>query len=610
MSGSTGHAECYHAAMVNAPDNIADLRRHLGRALTLIAKMEPDYTLAKQFYDGTRAEQAASRAARAVIEQTKEAPLSFAHIPVDTICNKVELSSIVGTGAAAKRALETWAAANDIEDESIDWIRKAGIFGDYYVVTDPTGFDEDGNFSIEDIDSVGMSPLSTIVVYDKKTGRVAQYGAHFWDAGDDDNPETRAILYYDDFSVKLVAAKKNASDADDFSLDYPADGDEGDAFLDHDGGRMLIEHLAIGSRPYGTPLHRRAYGAQDAITKISANNLVNIEALGLPSRWALVDPNTEVDDDVDDDFGTDGPDTPANKRDGRRDATTGRRTRIVPGAIEYLRGVSETGTYEAAQADPFLSNLDWYVRAMAVATGIPLFEFDLNGEQPSGEARRRAEGRSNRTAASVKRQAAAFFRGIALTVLGLVGAAGEVTVTFNPSETSTDKDGLELVAQKIKAGVPVRQALLEAGYTDTQVAEWYPDGAPAISPDLLTTLASALQSLGQAKTLGAIDNAAIAEMIPEVFRYVEAVESEGLLPGVVTDPATSSIVTNSGSEFKAKADGLGILIRAGADPEQAAEAVETGVLSGLTFPNVPVTVRLPESAAAGLEGDAPTPTAP
>jgi len=530
--------------MVNAPDNIADLREHLHRALSQIASKTDDYLLAKEMYDGTRAEQAASRAARTVIEQTKETPLSFAHIPVDVIADKVELASIVGTGAAAKRALEAWAEANDIDDESTDWIRKACMFGDYYVVTDPTGLDDDGLATVEDIDSVGMSPLTTVVIYDKKSGRVKQYGAHFWDAGSKDAPVTRAILYYDDCSVKLVADGKKVSTADEFELDYPADGEVEDAFLDHDGGRMLIEHLAIGGRPYGVPIHRKAYGPQDAITKISANNLVNVEAQGLPSRWALVDPSTEIDDDIDDDFGTDGPETPVGKRDGRRDATTGRRTRIVPGAVEYLRGVTETGTYDAATSDPFLANMDWYVRAMAVACGIALFEFDLNGEQPSGESRRRAEGRANNKAKAVKRQATAFFRGIAETVLGLVGATGDITVTFNPSETSTDKDGLELVSAKIKAGVPVRQALLEAGYTDVQVAAWYPDDAPAISPELLTVLASALQSLGQAKTLGALDNEAISAMIPEVFRFVEVVADEGALPGVVTTPATNALVTS------------------------------------------------------------------
>ncbi|MFM9481196.1 phage portal protein, partial [Streptomyces scabiei] len=181
--------------MADAPEDLADIRRDLERGLGLIAKMTPDYVLAREMYDGTRAEQATSRAAEAIIRQAKDAPLSFAHIPVDVIADKVELASITGTGAAAKKALETWAEANDLDDESVDWIRKACMFGDYYVVTDPTGLDVDGSFTVEDIDSVGLSPLSTVRVYDKKTGRFPLYGVHVWDAGTKDQPITKAILY-------------------------------------------------------------------------------------------------------------------------------------------------------------------------------------------------------------------------------------------------------------------------------------------------------------------------------------------------------------------------------------------------------------------------------
>lgn len=50
-------------------------------------------------------------------------------------------------------------------------------------------------------------------------------------------------------------------------------------------------------------------------------------------------------------------------------------------------------------------------------------------------------------------------------------------------------------------------------------------------------LATALAALGNAQTLGAIDADGIAAMIPEVFRYVEKVATEGALPDdVVTDP--------------------------------------------------------------------------
>lgn len=568
--------------MANAPQDLDKIRADLGRALKLIDQRAPEYQKAREYHDGTRAEIAGSSVAQAIVAQAKETPISFAHIPVDVIVDKVELASITAPEAAASAALETWYDTNDLKDESEDWVRKACFFGDYYAVTDPTGLDEDGTFTVEDIDTVGMSPLSTIVVYDKKTERVAQYGVHVWETGTEKRPETRAVMYYDDASIKLVTASGKSRDANDYTLDYPDDGEPLDAILEHDGGRMLIEHLAIGGRPYGVPLHKRAWAFQDAIAKISANNLVNVDAQGLPARWALLDPGAEIDDDIDDDFGTDGPGDPVDQTT----ATKAKRVRSVPGSIALLRGIKQVGTFDQGDSNGFLANLDWYVRGMAVATGIPLFEFDLTGEQPSGEARRRAEGRANRKAASVKTQASVFFRSLAETVLALVGASGTVSVTFNPSETATDKEGLELVAAKVKAGVPLRQALIEAGYTATQVAEWYPEGEAAFSIESVSAIAQALAQLGNAKTLGVINDEGVEAMLPGLFKFV-SLAAEGPTLVEAPDDDGLDIVTNAGSDFKAKADALGILVRAGADPEEAATAVERGDLEGLTFPNVP-----------------------
>lgn len=582
--------------MADAPDTLAALRRDLSRALKIIDERAPEYKRAKLYADGTAPEIADSTVAKRIVAQSETTPISFAHIPVDVISDKIELASITAPEAAAAAALETWMDANDIDDESADWIRKACMFGDYYVIIDPREEDEDGRAIVETADTLGSSPLSTVVVYDKKTQRTPEFGAHVWDASTALLPRTRAVLYYDDASVKLISVVGSKGSAgDDYELDLDVDDEPEDAWVFHNGDRMLVKHLAVGGKPYGVPVHRKAWGPQDAITKISANNLVNVDAQGLPSRWALLDPAAELDDDINDDFGTDGPSTPAGKKDGMTKATRTSRVRAIPGAISLLRGVKQVGTFDAGESDPFLKNLDWYVRAMAVACGIALFEFDMNGEQPSGESRRRAEGRANRQAAKIKRQAEAFFRDIADTVLALAGITGAVAVTFNPSETSTDKEGLELVSAKVKAGVPLRKALLEAGYSDELVNEWYPKGAPAVSLEVLTSLADALAKLGNAKTLGVISDEELRAMLPEILTAargegptVEPAPTEPL-PGVVTDPATQVL---------AAANALGVLIRAGVDQEEA--AVRVG-LDGLSFPNLPTTIRVPEAEAARVE---------
>jgi hypothetical protein len=521
--------------MTNAPRTLDELRSDLGRALGVMSEREPEYRRAREYYDGTRAERALSGSTteQRILAQSKATPISFAHIPVDCIADKVNLSGVTSQDAAGKAALEAWATANDIDDEGDDWITKACYFGDYYAVSDPTSDDEEGRVAPEDIDTVGMSPLSTVVVYDRKTGREALFGLHVWDAGTKTNPAQRAILYYHDASVKLVTASGKSDDPNDYVFDIERDEEEDDAYITHEGDRLLIAHLAIGGKPYGVPLHRRAWAFQDAIAKISANNLVNVDAQGLPSRWALLDPAAEIDDNLDADFGTDGPTTTSG--DGQRTATKTLNVRTKPGAVAMLEGVKQTGTYDTGDAQGFLSNLDWYLRGMAVATGIPLFEFDMSGEQPSGESRRRAEARANRKAEKVARAAGGFFSEIGETVLAISGRAeAEVVATFAPVETATDKEGIELVALKVKAGVPLRRALSEAGYSTTDIEEWYKGTDPVYSPEVVDILAKALASLGNAKTLGVISDEDLRRMLPELI--TASATPEGI-PALLPPPA-------------------------------------------------------------------------
>lgn len=540
--------------MTDAPDTLNDLRRDLKRALDVLEARRPDYLLGRDFYTGDRTEVSASKYVRKIINANSDAfPISLSHIPVDVIVDMVELTSLEARDAAAAALLKTVSEANDIEDGSEDWLRKASYFGDYYTIVDPTEEDAAGNITPESIKWIGSSPLTTVRIYDSADERTPLFGAKVWRAG----KQWKARLYYDDCTVKLITLREAIeADAKLFDFDLAIDETPEDAFVFHPGERMLIEHLAIDGHPYGVPLHRKAWGPQDAITKISAGNLANLEGIALPSRWALLDPMAEIDDDIDDDFGTDSPSTVAGSAtaDGQTTASAGSRIRAVPGGIAYLRGIKEVGTFESGNGDIFLANQDWYLRAMAVATGIPLFEFDLKGDQPSGESRRRAMSRALKKAKRVRRAAGVFLEAIATTTLAILGKQGQtIAAVFYPIETSTDKEGIELVGLKIKNGVPVRVALLEAGYTDDQVDAWWPEDLPAVTIDMLTTLGSALAQLGTAKTLGVINDAELADMLPTILT---GTRGEG--PVVETAPAAplDGVVVDPSAQLKAKADAL------------------------------------------------------
>lgn len=597
---------------MDAPVDLAGVLRHLGRGMTLIRSKAEAYVEGRDYYTGRRAEVHASPKIAALLSKSASAfPLSLAHIPVDALLDRVDLAAIEAPGNGAAE-LEKLLGETGYVDEVDDWHTKAGYFGDYYVMLDPLDEDDDGVAGT--IELVGASPLTTVVVYDSRTGRKALYGVRLWhEATDEHGGVWRASVFYDDCTIRLVTHDGMSSSANvqstDFAPDLDDDDTPGSERIPHVGGVMLLEHFAVDGRPYGRPLHSKAYGPQDALTKYNATGLAIADGAGFPIRYGLLDPEAELDDDDADDFDADfdssGGD--AKPREGK--------TRLDPGSIQYLRGLKAVGTFQAAQPNVFLENQDWYVRAMAVATGTPVFEFDSkSGEQPSGEARRRAEARIVRHAERVVRDLTRSHRRLVAKLLALRGVAVDpvdVDVAFAPLETSSDAEGIELVSAKVKAGVPPRVALLEAGYPATQVDDWFPEGDDAaLSIDAAAALAPALSQLGQAVTLGTITAEEARAMLP---RFLTGARGEGpaldAVETVVPADDAGADALQAAQTKRALLEAQGVGARAGAQPEELAAWLG---IEGVTFPNIPTTVRVPEDVAAELEGGgaAPSPASP
>lgn len=513
--------------MTLAPTDNAEALADLARGLKLIAKRAEHYKEARAYYEGTAQEIYGSKIVQKALEaEQSKHPLSLAHVPCDAVHERVALASIKAENAAANERLTDLLDELDLLEDAEDVALKALMFGDYYLVVNPEEETDDDEPVATRLSYGGCSPLTTVMIYGDGSDRAALYGVRRWKVGDGDKASWRAAVYYDDATLlfRTGPGVKEEAKVDEYRADVDEDGSNR---VDHAGGRKLLVHYPVFSRPYGTPAHVRAYAAQDAITKISATNLAAVEGQGFPFRYFLLDPMAEADDDLDSDFGDDGPDT-TSAGDGLTTPTTGQ-SRVKPraGAAAILRGVKSVGQLEAADSDNFLANLDWYVRAMAVATGTPLFEFDMSGEQPSGEARRRAAARVNRRAQTATRYLGQAHRTLIDTMLATIGldpVKARVTVSWLPTEMETDADGVELIGAKILNGIPVKTALLEAGYTEEQVAEWYPEDAKA-TPALAQALGLALKDLGTAQTLGAITAAEVRDLLPQ---FLTAARSEGV----------------------------------------------------------------------------------
>ncbi|GAA3230750.1 hypothetical protein GCM10017691_23990 [Pseudonocardia petroleophila] len=214
--------------------------------------------------------------------------------------------------------------------------------------------------------------------------------------------------------------------------------------------------------------------------------------------------------------------------------------RAEPGSLMDFVGKKAVGQFPAADPSVFLEPAELYIRLMAQLTTTPLHYFDPSGGTPSGESLKVAE------APLVKKvqNRQVMLRGPVMEtwsfVLRLVGLSpARIDVRWAPVASASGASDWEVVAAKQAAGVPVDQTLIEAGYPSETILQWADDGDD------------------------------------------------------------SSGITTQLDLIKARAEALGVLIRSGADPESAAARVG---LAGLTFTGaVPVTLRVPEADAAGLE---------
>ena len=506
---------------MDAPEGLDDARRDLGRAIKVLHGRAALYTSARDYQEGVVNEVVLSPTLRTLIAKAggQLKPPSFVHIVCDALGDRIELAGVTAAGAQGE-ALKDMLEGLDFTAEADEWEHKACYFGDYYVVIDPLEVDDEGR--VLQASLIGRSPLTAVAVYSMNDPRTPSFLAQVWQEGDGAQRVWRAILYYDDFTLMLSTTPGQGGGSGKTVAHYLpdlADSDDAESWrIRNPADAPLMVHYRIGGRPYGVPQHKKGWAHQDAITKIAAVDLAATEAQGFPSRYALLDPMAESDDDIDSDFGDDGPDTPAAARDGLTTPTTGSSNlKDLPGTIKMLAGVKSVTQLDAADSDPMLKKLDWWVRAMATATGVPFFEFDMGGDQPSGESRRRASTRIINRAKKAQRALGASHLRLIDTLLGAYGIEGaDVKVAWLPAEVANDAEGMELVKSKTSNGVPLKDALVEAGYLPETVDEWLASTPYSLSE--VETIAASLGELAKAETLGAI--------LPE--------ETRALLPAVLT----------------------------------------------------------------------------
>ncbi|AVH59999.1 MULTISPECIES: phage portal protein [Streptomyces] len=480
-----------------------------------LAEARPDYDTAAMYYDGTAPEIFASSKIRAALRAHNiDFELNFAKTPVNAVVDRLEVAAISSSDEKITALISRMWDDNQLDLEFRNLHRRTCEFGDAYFICLPV---EDDNGTVVRVDMFYNSPQTVRVIYSQENPRLKQFAIKKWA----DGRYLRAELYYADrierWTTKVDTTGGQQTDWEEWLAEPEPDGDgtvgEPDPdswYIAHDYGEIPVFHYR-NDHPYGQPEHYGAYGPQNAINKLQATHMGTVDYQGFPQRYALTEAATTDTSDLEPGDWDDA-DFPEDTT-GRGPSDTGDDSSLKagPGEVLLLRGFKNVGQFDAAKPEIFLNPLMFNVRAMAQITVTPLHLFDPQGDQPSGESVRAKEAPFIRKVRDRQLFIGATHREMIVFCLRQFGIPNPVVdVRWAAAATIDDKDGWLTVGEKIRNGVPRKQALMEAGYRAEQVDEWLEgvdDAELTRRVDILATVADSAQKLGAAATLGVIDNA-------------------------------------------------------------------------------------------------------
>lgn len=514
---------------VAAPDHFTEHRiRHatsdLALALDELEAARPAYATAEEYYEDRRPEVFASQRMRRAMSRTSTAfHLGFARKPVDVISERLRITSITTNNPEASKAVAALIKRNKLWRHFKNWFTRAGEYGDAYVMVWPATSDDD-DADITDIDIFYHSPFGCRVFYDPENPNVVKFVVKRWYLAG--TKQVRVNLQYPDRIEKYVTKPgvihPTASDLqryyDDDNEPDPNEPDGRQWPLPNPFGITMF-HLR-NDEPYGRPEHYGFYGAQDVIRKLIVTHMASVDYHGFPQRWALADLKSdpldlEADDEDMEEFALG--DTGGTRNN---DGDPQSQLSADPASLWLLRGYKSVGQFPAADPKVFTDPMTLYLRFGAMLTETPLNRIDPTGAVQSGESRR-ADNESFHT--KVRDRASCYGDTIvaifecALRMLGFPDV--EVQVNWAPVETIDDEQGWQVLLLKLKAGLPVRQAFVEAGYSHTQVEDWFPDEDRdlPVRVELLLKIGQALAALTPAMGANMISDDQVQDLITTVM---------------------------------------------------------------------------------------------
>lgn len=447
----------------------------LKRGLEELSEALPSYHTAHEYYRGDVRERFSSPIARRLMQTAAyRNRFNFAKRPVDAVADRLEIAGITTTDQGSDEIVQRVWEDNALDLEAPSIMRRACEYGDAYVIVWPAEGDDqalDSESSTPDgrtlVNVYYNSPLTTRIVYDAENPRIKSYAIKRWIETIDGKPRHRVDLFYPDRIEKYISREQSEGNRPkDYEQYVDAEGDEWP--YENPFGEIPVFHFRT-DRPYGKPLHEGFYGPQDAINKLIASHLDSVDYQGFPQRYALAaaDANSADAANEDDftDFETDQQSSPAPDQESQFVSD--------PGSLWFMRGVNQVGQFDVADPVVFTGPMVTYLKFGAELTNTPLHRVDPTGDHPSGESLRTAEAPFIKSVRYMQLSFGATWRELVTFALRLAGVDNvSVAIQWAPAQTMEDKDFWEVAEKKIAAGVPKRQVLMEAGYTDAQVTEW------------------------------------------------------------------------------------------------------------------------------------------
>jgi hypothetical protein len=443
--------------------------------------------------------------------------LNFARIPVRAVLNRLSISAVTTDDTYADEEITALSKANQLDMEGPGCHEKGCSLGDAYLMVWPQ---VDGEEAVTGVQMTVHGPATVRVIYDEENPLRKKLAIKSWCIGSGKDQLIRADLYYpadgdQEGRIERFAWAGKWSGKQDKWQPYTADGQ--DSVLPNPYGIPFFHFRT--ARPYGRPVHYGAYGAQSLINKIVTSHAATIDYQSLPQRYGLIDPAADQSGQQGADFDPEYPEDEAADPEGPGNPS---QLRSDPGEFWQLQGYSSVGQFAAAGADVYMTPFDRYVKAMAQVTDTPFHLFDSTGDQVSGESRREANAPLLAHVGDLQRSFGATWADaweFALSLLGIDDVT--VQVHWKPAEQIDDAEGWATVTAMIAAGVPRDQALMRAGCDPAQVKQWMAalddDAELQRRVDLLTSLGTAIQSLGTGVQLGAVSQDQVTQLLDSVL---------------------------------------------------------------------------------------------